>query len=100
VRWKSKIAKVRDKVKKLEEWKPHFLWLPVRIKEETVWLETVYRRGVCRGYDSSRMRAWRSVRRNLSADSPHLTSTYCWPIIDWEYRLDDFDMIKRPSNDG
>lgn len=100
MRWKSRASKTQERVEKLKEWRPHFLWWPTRIKKEVVWLEKVYRRGICRGYDASWLSARRSAMQNLGADNPGYTSRYRWPIIDWEYRTDDLDMIKNPPENG
>lgn len=45
MRWTAYHTRLQRKIQKKTEWNKWFAWYPVRVYDETVWLEFVERRG-------------------------------------------------------
>ena len=97
MRWRTREESLKLEIENKTKWHKHFAWKPVRCGDQNVWLEFVYRKATLRGYDYAKRRAARSSRLNLEVDSIDYSIKYCWPVYRWEYRTDEFDMIKHPS---
>lgn len=95
----TKEQKVRRRIKKLGEWHKWFAWYPVQVKDEKVWLEILIRKGKHHGFVSTRQEK-REFYNGTGGVYESYSNDASIPVFNWEYRTDEFDLIKNPTKNG